>query len=704
MAPETLPGMLSRASSDSDRMLRKLQSFETSLERTEAELAPLRSSTASIIMAKERISGVLLEMGKTHEYFQVSQSVRNIAYQGYSIHRAAQIFSAVERLVKARNFFEVNKDIRSAESILAQINQLLSVLLESCMKELTFQYDKIGSGVIFEGNGLAQKYRATDKVPGDLVKVLHPIIDMLTRIESDEHLETYRRIRANSVESELDNFYMNRKSDWDTLFYGDGGRSCFQVKTNGVFSHFMRFGTELLRGEIFLWSALLPPTERSIDVFVTLCMVMVKRVVALVTPFLSDIVEKEKRGEKSRESLRNDHDKVLISFEIAISFMEYFDHLYEVCKPDFCKESFASRALLELRNELFASTVRRLEYLMTMASDLTLTHFPKSLQEQIGPGNVGEVCDLQTAVIRTLHCCRELMNLETEFESFMEISDEYNLEMHGAPCLRDVSELIMTMLRNLKIGIVEKGEFIAAATSAIASQNLDTKQSNAIRSFIADSRNERMSLVASNQLQLDNATNTHSLFHQVETESEEATIAMMGACQYLFLSNNLHQLHSFVVDTVNLLQVCLGKSDPKCIDLFIVELRDSCLQSKAMFCQTVAGNLRMTLSDEEDFHCRYAAFPKSDKQSRGRLVKGKFALFNRAMEALLSQQGAWKVTAPTLRDELGVSLAETVGPLYERFYHEHSCTNFSKRHMDQYVRFLPEEVTTALRRFFSGNM
>ena len=51
---------------------------------------------------------------------------------------------------------------------------------------------------------------------------------------------------------------------------------------------------------------------------------------------------------------------------------------------------------------------------------------------------------------------------------------------------------------------------------------------------------------------------------------------------------------------------------------------------------------------------------------------------------------------------MGKQLALTVVPVYKEFYSKYSKVNFSKRHMDQYVRFTEPDVQLILGRFFGG--
>lgn len=47
-------------------------------------------------------------------------------------------------------------------------------------------------------------------------------------------------------------------------------------------------------------------------------------------------------------------------------------------------------------------------------------------------------------------------------------------------------------------------------------------------------------------------------------------------------------------------------------------------------------------------------------------------------------------------------MADTIVPVYAAFYDKYSKTNFSKRHMDQYIRFTAEDAKLILGRFFGG--
>jgi hypothetical protein len=107
----------------------------------------------------------------------------------------------------------------------------------------------------------------------------------------------------------------------------------------------------------------------------------------------------------------------------------------------------------------------------------------------------------------------------------------------------------------------------------------------------------------------------------------------------------------------------------------------------------------MSQKDSADFQAKHAA-SSSDKTTAGRLVKAKFSIFTSGLEALLNQQGAWRVSSSALREDVGKQLATTIVPIYSEFYNRFKDTGFSKRHADQYIKFIPEDVQTILVKFF----
>jgi hypothetical protein len=770
-------------------MLNKIESFESNLEDMENELKPLSESTAEFIMAKERISKTLVEVGKTHTHFRVTGSVKGIAYQGYSPDRAKEVFTAIDRLNKAKEFFEMNREMRSAGSFLVQINHLLSLLVGSCVKEVSQHFEALGPSVTEDHTTECGECVAVSSVSDDIIASVHPVIDMLLKINSTEHLEIYLKVRKKSILLQLEEEHKRKLNlaAWKDLLRGSSSSSSgggghqhqqqhqqqhhHRVKTNAVFGRYFAFCTELLRGEVTMWSALLSQTGQSLDVFVQLCMEVVDKLRSLMAPFLAVAGSGGSGGNRGtvigsvsgstnmtrKEVLeitagadgvgRSEHDLCLIRLEMMQYFIGHFDGLYEVCKPDFRRDSDASLALLELRGAVVGSCVRGLERMVALSADAGPTLTPEvqssaadktdTANGGVGVGgsnqtalfnasNAGERCGLQSVLAHSLHFCGEMLTLGSTVVSDLSklaVSVGQNDTGGGSPAVRSLPMLLMAILQNLRTNIMQRGEFISAAVFVMASKNVMGKKGggstlsditretffgdhhgggNKQRGSMEMSLTERASSIFNSKAHLDRAATTHGLYHS-DGDKEDALVAIMDACQYLFLLNNLVYLHAFMLDRGGDLSLCLSSSEPKFVEVFTEEVAEALNSSKESFCAMLATNVGMTAADDESFNTKYASAPSSDKQGKGRLLKGKFAIFNCGLEALLTQQGAWKVSAPSLRDEMGMRIKDAIYPIYNTFYQEYSGTNFSKRHMDQYVKHTPEDVKTLLLRFFSGN-
>jgi hypothetical protein len=70
------------------------------------------------------------------------------------------------------------------------------------------------------------------------------------------------------------------------------------------------------------------------------------------------------------------------------------------------------------------------------------------------------------------------------------------------------------------------------------------------------------------------------------------------------------------------------------------------------------------------------------------------------MEALLAQQGDWRVASAGLRDRLSQLMVSRVVPVYTKFFSEYSVVKFSKKHTEEYLKFPPNVVERHLTGFF----
>lgn len=74
-------------------------------------------------------------------------------------------------------------------------------------------------------------------------------------------------------------------------------------------------------------------------------------------------------------------------------------------------------------------------------------------------------------------------------------------------------------------------------------------------------------------------------------------------------------------------------------------------------------------------------------------------LFNSGLESLEGMKGEWRISTVTMREDLSAQLVNTILPVYAEFYRTHSGTQFSKKHMSQYLRFPPPTVERILKGF-----
>ena len=70
------------------------------------------------------------------------------------------------------------------------------------------------------------------------------------------------------------------------------------------------------------------------------------------------------------------------------------------------------------------------------------------------------------------------------------------------------------------------------------------------------------------------------------------------------------------------------------------------------------------------------------------------------MDALLAQQGEWRVSATGLREQLRQQIIAKILPVYTDFFNAYSTVKFSKKHMSEYLRYPPGFVEKNLKIFF----
>jgi hypothetical protein len=75
-------------------------------------------------------------------------------------------------------------------------------------------------------------------------------------------------------------------------------------------------------------------------------------------------------------------------------------------------------------------------------------------------------------------------------------------------------------------------------------------------------------------------------------------------------------------------------------------------------------------------------------------------MFNTGLAALLAQQGEWRVSSSTLREMLTIQMTNRILQTYSQFFSTYSAVKFSKKHMNEYLKYTPAQLEQYLRSFF----
>lgn len=110
----------------------------------------------------------------------------------------------------------------------------------------------------------------------------------------------------------------------------------------------------------------------------------------------------------------------------------------------------------------------------------------------------------------------------------------------------------------------------------------------------------------------------------------------------------------------------------------------------------------------------------NDKTNKSKMLKAMFSVhlfllhtmpclrlwsqaFNGGIAALQSQQKEWRIAYASLREELDKLILTTVMNSYSEFHSANSTVNFSRKHMDQYVKYAPKDIEQLLYNYFKHN-
>jgi exocyst complex component 7 len=105
---------------------------------------------------------------------------------------------------------------------------------------------------------------------------------------------------------------------------------------------------------------------------------------------------------------------------------------------------------------------------------------------------------------------------------------------------------------------------------------------------------------------------------------------------------------------------------------------------------------------ETNFKIEYTKGTQVLTLESGRQIKSRFTAFNDGLDAVYQNQKLLAVPDMALRQQLRQEAKDTVMAPYTAFFTRFSEVQFSKKHMEQYLRFPPRTVSTMIDELFSG--
>ncbi|OAY41284.1 exocyst complex component EXO70H1 [Manihot esculenta] len=150
---------------------------------------------------------------------------------------------------------------------------------------------------------------------------------------------------------------------------------------------------------------------------------------------------------------------------------------------------------------------------------------------------------------------------------------------------------------------------------------------------------------------------------------------------YLFLANNLQYIIS-KVQTSNL-QYLLGE--------------EWITKHEAKVRQFAANYERLAWAP------LFASLPENPSASiTPEEARERFKRFNSSFEAAYRKQSSCIISDPKLRDEVKVSIAKKLTPVYREFYNKHMEAADGRRNLRLFVRYAPEDIENYLPDLFFG--
>ena len=666
-----LKSVLESARANTDKMVSKLQRFEDRLLIVDAKMRPIQDTTNTYSNAKMNIAETIAEVEKTYEYFRITIDVDGIINHGYGNHPHTDFFSAMEKLSRAKQFFEAHRrDIKSSNSALINIENLLhraefkladdlERLLSSGKSSFTFITDE-------------HKNAAINPYSTAIIDEIKTVISAFQANGFDIYYHVYQKVRIDRVKIDLSTHEQEHSDNWAKLL----DDVPYQKGTHPLESYY-NLACEIVRGELLIWGSILPQSDDSLAVLITISDFIIKELQRLISPTL--LVEFDLN---SSNVILKQSNSFLIRMDMLDIFAMNYEDLRDLCRPDLSNESSASERVTMLRNILVEGCIESINNLL----NTSLSH---GLVEHDQQGIFDDSCDLIPLTGNVLYCCKELSGFASVYSRIHDFAKQLGIDFPASvPTLPElILELIKNLLENIRLRSDKFDKF-------------DKKGANAI-----DKRR----------------TINLKKHHLYDVGDKEATEIISVSRKYLFIVNNMFAVYMFLREkkkeiigagkneankkrTSSAGTLIASLSGPKTgindIDLLeklIGKVEGILSQSQIHFCESVAKSVALTNIDMNEFADLY----QKEKVDKGRLLKAKFAALNSGIDALLLQQGEWRIPAQGLRDLLTNKLLDTLMPVYQDFFSTYSIIPFSKKHMAQYLRYPPHEVEQVIKSFFS---
>eukprot|EP01038_Epipyxis_sp_PR26KG_P012873 gene12873-17251_t len=654
---------LEGAQKNTSKMLTKLERFDNRLEDLDLKMRPIHQSTLLYTTAKKNIAQTLAEIEKNHEYFRVTSDVKDIISTGFSVSNEDKdiqkdYLAAITRLSEAKKFFMDHHEIKSSASLLVSIEQMLKQGIMACGTEFEKLIVLCGKTIEYVDG----RYNVANIIPVNVGRDIKAICDTLDLNKETSYFKIYQSVRISRLKADLKDLENQYASAWMALLQ-EGPYE----KGSHPFQNYYKLVYVLLRNELQMWGSTLPSNEESLSVFINICAAGISEINRVLAP----IVHEDKSNRQGNQTIKQ-CKTFLIRLDVLEIFLSQLEEFRDLCRPDVRRENVASESVLKVKDLIIQACVTSIDHLLGLP--FTNGFIPvvrKILSTTTSSSDVlinDELsCDLHPITGNIVHCCREVVTLASVYRKMYDYLNQSN----------------MKLIKDMTVTVVvppDHDSFI----NAILEQLYSSIEERALR---FNDTNK----IKTRRRSLD--LNAHAQYDVVEDRNAEGFV--LAARQHLFWANNLFCIFNYVKDkkneisdprqTSNSSNIRRGSTGPISLSNKMqqfqsfsdkIELRLA--KEKSNFCESIA--IAMTLSKEDMTEFKDAH--EKDKSGKGRVLKAKFSAFNSGMEAFLSQQGEWRISATGLREQISNELVNRI------------------KHMNEYIKYTPQDVERNLVSFF----